>query len=196
MRHQPEPWKWPTCIGLALLLFCSVVWFTPASWIQALLSLRQLEFTERTVRPAWLEIQNFEPVTQVRWEPEPDDPERKDELPVADIPADWWQNAWRIHLAEDTAGLLQSAPLDTTPAYILDLVAPATDLLAATTPDSSLALQLALIMAADQLHAGLSGMKAMLRQITHARALRDINSRAAQMFDEPMLGEIIVTDPD
>jgi len=72
----------------------------------------------------------------------------------------------------------------------------ATDLLAATTPDSSLALRLALIRIADNLHLDLQRMKMVLPGILDAKAMRDMKSRAAAMFDESIHSEIMVTEPD
>jgi len=32
MRHLPEPWKWPLCTAVALVLLLAVVFVVPGSW--------------------------------------------------------------------------------------------------------------------------------------------------------------------
>ena len=56
MRDRSDPWKWPACFGLTVVLFLAAVFLVPESWIAAFFSplslverLEQEQVTQWTV---------------------------------------------------------------------------------------------------------------------------------------------------
>ncbi len=195
MRHRPDPWKWPCSIGLAFALLFVGVLFTPASWFAALLSIRQLEDRPPTVAQRWLELLAVEPVEPIVWEVQTD--ENSSDADAASLPSDaqWWRDSWRLQARRATEDFLIPERPDSLPGFLLDLNTARDDLLARATPDSTLAARLALLRSAERVFIGLQRLKPLLWAERYSRAMADIRSRAADMFDEPSLGEIIVTEP-
>ncbi|MCB1183085.1 hypothetical protein KDM41_06605 [bacterium] len=189
MRDRREPWKWPLCVALAVLLLGVGAFGIPRAWLAFLLPAARPEAARDGAATRWLallpppEIEIVAPPPRAL-EPLPPPPE----LPPAD--PRWWTRGFAV-AARDDPGLFAPAVADT-----IDLVLAALGLdrglLAATRPDSVLAARLQLLRIHDAFR--YDELKPMLLHMGRAEAYADILARAADMYDEPLAQEIRVPD--
>ena len=189
MRRRESPWRWPVCCGVAITLLAGFVLWTPRSWIAGFFSPLDLERPGRRETPApWLVLLPPPEVTVVSAPPAEPDLAAPPPPPRA---ADWWSRGWRIRVgaardqdfaptSEDSAHvLLQALHLDRN----LDRL---------VRPDSVIAVRLLLLQREESLR--FDELKPYLSAMARARAYRDIQARAADMYDDFLRQQIIVPD--
>jgi hypothetical protein len=122
-----------------------------------------------------------------------------DEPPPAPVKApspavpepDWWTLGWRVRVAEDLARAVRPTPADSA-RVLLDAVGLPADLAMITRPDSALAARLLLLQRHDGLR--FDALKPYLLAMGRAAMYRDLQSRVADMYDDFLRQEIIVTE--
>ena len=192
MRHDPNPWKWPTAILLAVVFLFGSVFLIPRSWIDFFFSPLSLELAADLDQPrGWLEILPPPVVEATREGPEsePDAPEP--EPPVEWENPAWWQEGWRIKTEAETIVAMRPSPRDSVVVLLIELGI-GQDFLSMVRPDSVLAAQLHLLKLEDSYK--FDEMKPYLSAMTRAAAYRDIRSRAADMYDDFLSYEIMTPD--
>lgn len=192
MRPDHNPWKWPVVILLAVLLLCGGVLFTPRSWIEYFFSPLSLEPVGESVpRRGWLEIQP-PPVVEITERPAEREPERPEpETPEIWENPDWWRDGWRIKTETETGRALRATAADSA-AVLLTELGIGQDFFSMVKPDSLLASRLHLLKLEDSYR--FDELKPYLSAMTRARAYRDIQSRAADMYDNFLATDIMVPD--
>ncbi|MBU8870205.1 MAG: hypothetical protein KOO60_04930 [Gemmatimonadales bacterium] len=194
MRDRRNPWKWPAAVLLAVASLLGSVLLVPHSWIDFFFSPLSLNFSEEQSRPSdWLAIL---PPPAIRVISDPAEPKPRriepepEELPQWDNPA-WWREGWRIRTEIEFTPTPAPTSRDSV-AVLLTELGIGQDLLTMVRPDSLLAIRLHMLKLEDSYK--FDELKPYLSAMTRADAMRDIQSRAADMYDDFLRQEIMVPD--
>ncbi|MFO7608168.1 MAG: hypothetical protein R6X35_03055 [Candidatus Krumholzibacteriia bacterium] len=189
MHRRASPWRWPAAVGLAVGLLLAGVFLVPRAWLDALFSPLDLERADRRAPPRpWLVLL---PPPEIRVAA-PDRPDPPDPVPRALAPQpDWWVRGWRIRAAEDLATSLAPTPADSA-RILLDAVGLPVELAMIARPDSALAARLLLLRREDALR--FDALKPYLHAMARSAMHRDLQARVADMYDDFLRQEIIVTE--
>ena len=189
MRRRGSPWRWPAAIGLTIGLLLAGVFLVPQSWLDAFFSPLDLQPDDGLKQPRpWLVlVPPPEVIAQDRRAPPPPPLPAPSEPPVAD----WWTRSWRVRVADDLAASLRPTPEDSS-RVVLDALGLPTNLAMLVRPDSLLAARLLIMRREDGFR--FDELKPYLQAMTRAAAYRDIQARAADMFDDFLHQDIIVPD--
>lgn len=185
---RASPWRWPLAWAFVLGSLAALVFLVPASWIAWFFSPLDLE-QGRTPEPRpWLVLV---PPPEVLPEVPAAEPEKRPPPPVqAPPPADWWTAAWRVRAADDVAAGTAAAVEDSA-RVVLDALGLPTDLAMIVRPDSVMAARLLLMEREDGFR--FDELKPYLSAMTRAAAYRDLQSRVADMYDDFLRQDIMVT---
>ena len=114
-------------------------------------------------------------------------------LPAPGVPpaADWWTRGWRVRVADDLAVGLRPTAEDSS-RVVLDALGLPTNLAMLVRPDSLLAARLLIMRREDGFR--FDELKPYLQAMTRAAMYRDIQARAADMYDDFLHQDIIVPD--
>jgi len=192
MRTRHHPMKWPFSIGLALVLFLSAIFLVPQEWIDFFFSpLNIAELKENDEPAQWLNI--LPPLTLETFQEAIELPEETILSPKAPLAEDprWWTQGWKVQTVNEAQLLMDSSPIDSV-AVVLNALGVGLDFTRKALPDSILNHQLMLLKIEDGF--AFEELKPYLRTLTKARALMDIKSRAADMYDEHLGSIIMVPD--
>ena len=176
-----------------LLWFCFA---TPESWIEAFfspLTFRALQ--AEPVRPR--EPLFIMPVPVIESDmPPPSEAERKpeEEFPETWRPEfAWWNAAWQLHIQQETARLLVPEQADSIASSLFES-ATVSVLLRKAERDTSFAVLMALYEM--RLRERYEELKPYWETVTRSRQYREILNTGARLFDEFLLEEISVPNPD
>ncbi len=192
MRIRQNPWKWPLITFLAVISLLACVFLIPSSWIDFFFSPLSLDFTaESKNRALWLEIQPPPEIEETKEpiETEPNLPKPEQNLEWEN-PA-WWQDGWKIKTQLESNRALAPSARDSV-GVVLAALGIGESLLTAVRPDSLLAVRLHMLKLEDSFK--FDELKPYLRAMTRSDAMRDIQSRAADMYDDFLRQEIMVPD--
>ncbi len=112
-------------------------------------------------------------------------------VPATPPPNEWWQEGWRIRVAEASADVLRPTPADSV-VFLLTTLGLPQDLLARARPDSVLEARLLLMVRKDAFR--FDELKPYFGALTRARAHADLQSRVADMYDHHLASQIMVPD--
>ncbi len=196
MRSRSDPWKWPACIGLTVVLFLATVFLVPESWIDAFFSpLSLVERLEREQVTQWTVILPPPVVEEVPDHQLPAETPRGPQRRTTEhLDPDWWTRGW----------IVKAFPLNTDPdlrrttaaadsvAILLTALGVERDFLRRTRPDSLLASRLFLLQVEDSFK--FDELKPYLSAMARSRDYADILSRAADMYDHFLAQEIMTPD--
>ncbi len=188
-----DPWKWPLAFVSALVLIL-VLLVLPRSWIFLLPDFRNLHPPPPAFGEArWLVLS---PPPAVEIVP-PDQPaprvnDKKVENPVF-TPADWWRCGVVLEVGKrgDVPGRGPGRDVLDSAAVALRMLGAVPDLLERVRPDSLLAARLRMLKIADGQR--FEELKPYLRALTRAGAYADMLSREADMYNDFLGREIMVT---
>jgi hypothetical protein len=193
MRDRRDPWKWPCCIGATVAMVLVTVFLLPQSWIAAFFSpLSLVERQERAQAPRWLAIlppPAVEMVADDVREPEP--PILEPFRPELHLDPDWWSRGWVVRADPGPPVADAAAPPDSM-AILLAALGLERDFMHRARPDSVLAARLFIMKVEDSF--GFDELKPYLSAMTRSRAMADIHSRAADMYDNFLAQEIMTPD--
>jgi hypothetical protein len=186
--RRASPWRWPAAWALALGFLAAVVFLVPAAWIQWFFSPLDLERGSRAEPRPWLVLV---PPPEVLPAAPMDEPQKRPPAPApTPPPADWWTAAWRVRVADDVAAGTAAASEDSD-RIVLDALGLPTDLAMIVRPDSVMAARLLLMQREDSFR--FDELKPYLSAMTRAAAYRDLQSRVADMYDDFLRQDIMVT---
>lgn len=190
MHRRGSPWRWPVAVGLAVGVLLAGVFLVPRAWLDYLMTPLDLDRAVRHGPPRpWLVLL---PPPQIR-AALPDEPPPAPEKalsPVVPEP-DWWTLGWRVRVAEDLVRAVRPTPADSA-RVLLDAVGLPADLAMLARPDSALAVRLLLLQRHDGLR--FDALKPYLLAMGRAAMYRDLQSRVADMDNDFLRQEIIVTE--
>ncbi len=192
MRNRNHPLKWPLSICVVLLLFFGAVFLVPGHWFNFFVAPINTSQIQQTNQPdQWMNILPplvVESVPAEKKQPEiPDNPPQR---PPLEAPG-WWTEGWRIQAVQESQQMLPRATVDSV-AVVMQALGVGLDFTRKVLPDSVLAHKLLILQIEDGF--AFDELKPYLRAMTKARALLDINSRAADMYDEHLGSTIMVPD--
>lgn len=170
-------------------LLLAGVFLVPQSWMDAFFSPLDLRPDDGRERPRpWLVLVPPPEVAVLDRSAPPPPP-----LPAAIEPpaADWWARGWRVRVADDLAEGLRPTPEDSS-RVVLDALGLPTNLAMLVRPDSLLAARLLIMRREDGFR--FDELKPYLQAMTRAAMYRDIQARAADMYDDFLHQDIIVPD--
>ena len=189
MRRRESPWRWPAAVGLTIGLLLAGVFLVPQSWFDAFFSPLDLGADDGRTKPRpWLVLV---PPPQVAVLDRGTPPAPPEPAPPEPATADWWTRGWRVRVAEDLAAGLSPTPEDSS-RVVLDALGLPTDLAMLVRPDSLLAARLLIMRREDGFR--FDELKPYLQAMTRAAMYRDIQARAADMYDDFLHQDIIVPD--
>ncbi len=194
MRNGGELWKWLVSIGLAVGLMLAAALWLPRSWLSFLLAPRDLIEQYETAAPDHWLVLVPPPVIEVII-PETDELPEPETPPPPTLHHDprWWQDGWAAVTANDQALFAPVVPtLTDTLQLLLTELGLGVDSITQARPDSLLAARLFLLQLEDGFR--YEELKPYFESVTRARTYADINSRAADMYDEPLAQDIVVPD--
>ena len=191
LHRRGSPWRWPAATALALALVLTGILGTPRSWIDSFLAPHGPghRFDREPPRP-WLVLMP-PPEIVVRSVPPGRAPVVPLELPEPPPVAAWWRAGWRIRVAATPLRSPRPTPVDSAH-FLLQSLGLDRELAVRTRPDSLLAIRLLLLQREDAYR--FDELKPYFEAMTRARAYADIQSRAADMYDDFLAGEIMVPD--
>ena len=191
LHRRGSPWRWPAAIALALGLVLTGILVTPPSWIDRFLAPHDpgRRFDREPPRP-WL-VLTPPPEIEVEIAPprrSPATPETRPEpLPLAA----WWRAGWRTRIAAAPLRSPRPTPVDSA-RFLLQSLGLDRAMAVRSRPDSLLAIRLLMLQRADSYR--FDELRPYFEAMTRARAYADIQSRAADMYDDFLAGEIMVPD--
>jgi hypothetical protein len=189
LRRRGHPARWPLSLLLALMLLVALLG-TPRAWLHALLGARDEGARRPPADPRpWLVL--VRPPEIVVGADRRDPPVAPPPPPPAVAPADWWREGLRVRIAADLVRAPR-ATADDSVRYLLQTLGLPPDPAALVRPDSQLAVRLLLLRRQDDFR--FDALKPYLGALTRARAYADIQSRAADMYDQFLGREIMVPD--
>ncbi|MFO7654164.1 MAG: hypothetical protein R6X25_10120 [Candidatus Krumholzibacteriia bacterium] len=196
MPGRPDPRRWAVCSLLAVALLTASVFLIPAAWIQRVFfpGVRRHDRAVDAPSPA-LELLPAVQVTRPTLLVVADPPvgNAGDDAAAAFPPDDlWWDTAWRTRWRDETAAAMGIARRDTSAALRRRLLGGVTDIVRRAEPDSATASHLARLF----LTAGhqLGELRPFLLARGYALDFADLASREAELFDEHLFRQIMVTD--
>ncbi len=194
MRDRREPWKWPTCIGLALSLMLVLAFSLPRSWLGFLLSGGEVdEVGLGRPQEQWLVL--LPPPTLEIFQPEIEPPTDESKQPLPRLHQDprWWTERWTVAAERDAALFAPMAPAaEDTVRLLLGELGLGVDFMTRARPDSVLAARLFLLQVEDSFR--YDELKPYLDQMRRSKTYADILSKAADMYDEHLGQSIQVPD--
>jgi hypothetical protein len=188
MGRGGETWKWPLCAAVAAALLALAL-LIPRSWIRS--------FFSPLDRSHWIATPPSRPLLRLLSVPvlipeleessEPEQSTRETETMPETLSPAWWDAAWDVRLATETARLLTLAPADTAPGDLLALLGATRleDLLAQ--PDSSLANRLTLLRLRNL--EAFEQARGFLKAHTFGRRWHNILRQADRIHGEDQLQE-------
>jgi hypothetical protein len=189
MRERGNPWRWPTAIAVALGLSLAAAFVVPRGWLSWLGPAGDggLEHSPASTR-TWLVLQPPPSVESGIRPPRPLEPASERRLQPDPR---WWSAGWAVSAQTDKA--LFRAPvtgLSDTLDTLLGALGLGADFMTRARPDSVLAARLFLLQIQDGFR--FDELKPYLAQLQRSATYRDILSRAAELYDEPLDQEIRV----
>ena len=190
------PWKWPLCISLAFFLVLLLCFTTPQSWLDALFS-PSLPYSYRaeSVRPP--EVMSIMPVPVIEIDSEPETKEDKDhdrKTPETWRPEPaWWQAAWQIRFQDETRHLFTPEIEDST-----DIAWFGSESMTTVLRDASVdtSYNNRLVLYQMRLYDHIEQFKPAWLGVARSRLYRELMNQSARLFDEFLLEEISIPNPD
>jgi hypothetical protein len=190
LPRRSWPWTWPLAwSGAALALLAFVL--APAAWWWPLTARRGLGRVREPALPPHLHLVELEvlraPPAIVATPAEP--PQRRP--PAVHVDPAWWTRGWNARLVPWAAATPPAVPDTLLPRPLLDLLGARAGLdLVLAQPDS--AVEARLWWLAEEERLGRDDLDGVFSATARARALADLKSREAAIFDEFILETVPV----
>ncbi len=193
MQTRHHPLKWPTVITVTLLCFFAGVFGLPASWINLIFSpVDRTKIPPKKHTTSWMAILPplaVESISEIN-PPIEDEKPPKQTTPPPEDPG-WWTAAWQVKTTQESLPLMESASRDSV-VLLLETLGVGLDFSRKALPDSVLEHKLMLLRIEDGFK--FDELKPYLAALGKARAMADISSRKADMYDNHLGSQIMTPD--